>query len=1071
MSNLGLLRRDLFRSSAMALALLAMPTSLSAQNTDEDGEEANQDVEEVVVTGSRLKRSTFNSASPVQIISGEVSRDIGLFDLTEVLQQATQTTGQQITNEFNNFVLDNGTGATTVGLRGLGPERTLVLINGRRLASAGIGGAPGSPDLTLLPSVLVSSIETLLDGASAVYGSDAIAGVVNAKLRTDVQGFEVEASSQLTEAGGGEEYTVGVLYGDSGKNWRFTVAGEFFDRKAQTFGQNPFFNGCDEVLFEDQQGNLLTENRSATSGSLLPGNGASSCRVSATNRIFETTGVLGSIYYTPGSTNINIPNFSDTSIGIGLTGFLVPGTFALYDADGDGVDDRAVFDGDGDGLADVRFTDPRYNYNLSETAQNAHLLSAQQRVSLFFDGAYQFEDENDTEVYAEASYTKRETFVYSPGAQLFPTVSASNPFNPVGVNGADAFGPFPAFAAGPVDALPIFQLNGDRDSQDAEIELFRFTAGIQGNIGAFDNVLGGGWSYDVYGSYSKSIGREVQAGLHAERFALSLDTTIEDPNNPGSFICGEDADGDSVPDGTDGCVPVNVFADSIFQAGGGDFATQAEADYLFVDRTFRTEVEQTIFNASIQGNVFTLPWNDETVPFLIGFEYRDDSINSIGNDIANDGLLENFFSDKGAVGSRQLYEAFAETSINLTPNVVLDLSGRLTDESAFDPAFTYSAKLFYQPNDVLTIRSTYGTSYRAPNLRERFLLGTTGFVTVTDPCVVPDDARITDITDPTGTQTYDPTGDNRDAQTLAACSGTGLDPLSLGLEDGSGSGFTSRTGVEVSSGGSDDVGPEEGRTITAGIVLRQPFTDAFDFEVAVTYYDIRITGGINEPTTGFVVDQCYDNDEDPNGTSEFCSFLERDATSGQLEFINRPFVNVGLETSKGFDINALYRQDFDLGSDTLGVTVDVRATNTTERFFDILGNTDDNTGEITTPKWRASALLSLNYKDFRLNWSTRWIQGGIVDEPTDFTNNSIACPLEGELCRPISSTPNYDVHTVSLSYTYDSDYTINFGVRNVFNTSPPRVDRTDVFSVNNNPIGVGYDTRGRSFFATVRAKF
>jgi len=1061
-------RQKLLCSSAIALAITATSTNLSAQ---EEAEEEVREVEEVVVTGSRLKRTTFNSASPIQIISGEVSRDIGLFDTTEILQQSTQATGLQIDNTFNGFVLDGGTGATTIGLRGLGPERTLVLINGRRLASAGIGGAPGSPDLSLLPSVLVSSIETLLDGASAVYGSDAIAGVVNAKLRTDVQGFEVEGSARLTESGGGEEYTVGALYGDSGENWRFTLAGEFFDRSAQTFAQNPYFAGCNEVLFEDQQGNRLTENRSGISGSGLPGNGASSCRVSATNRIFEGTGVLGSIYYTPGSSNINIPNFSDTSIGIGLAGFLAPGSFALYDSDGDGVDDRAVLDGDGDGLTDVRFTDPRYNFNVSDTAQQAHFISSQRRVSLFFDGAYQLADENDTELFAEASYTKRETFVFNPGAQLFPTVSASNPFNPVGVDGADAFGAFPAFASGPTTAIPIFQLRGDRDTQDAEIELYRITAGVRGNIGLLDDFLGGGWSYEAYGSYSKSVGREVQTGLHSERLALSLDTTIEDPDSPGSFICGVDGDGDNVPDGTDGCVPVNVFADSIFQAGGGNFATQAEADYLFVERTFRTEVEQTIINASMQGDVFALPWNDQAVPFLLGFEYRDDAIDSIGNDIANDGLLENFFSDRGAVGSRQLYEVFAETSLNIAKDFVVDLSARVTDESNFDPAFTYSVKALYQPAEFVTFRGTYGTSYRAPNLRERFLLGTTGFTSFTDPCVVPADARITDITDPTAPQTYDPTGDTREAQTLGACSGSGVDPLSLGLDNGTGNGFNALTGVEVSSGGSENVGEEEGRTFTAGIVLRQPFTDKFDLELAVTYYDIRITGGINEPSTAFVVGQCYDNDEEPDGTSEFCGFLERDGATGQLEFINRPFVNVGLETSKGFDINALYRQDFEIGNDTLGVTLDVRATNTRERFFDILGNTDDNVGEITTPEWRATALLSLNYQDFRLNWSTRWIQGGIVDEPTDFDSNGTACPLVTDLCRPISSTPNYDVHTLSMTYTYDDAYTVNIGVRNIFDQAPPRVDGTDVFALNNNPLGVGYDTRGRSFFATVRAKF
>nr|WP_281501591.1 TonB-dependent receptor [Kordiimonas laminariae] len=1035
-----------------------------------------------------MKKNAFSSVSPIQIISGEQSREIGFFAATDILQTTTQASGQQINNTFNNFVLDNGTGAATVGFRGLGADRTLVLVNGRRLAPAGVGGAPGVADTNLIPSVLVSSIENLFDGASAVYGSDAVAGVTNVILKKDVEGFEVEATTDIPEAGGGDSYTIGALYGDRGDNWNFTVAAEYFSRSAQSFAQNPFINACDEVLFEGPNGEIFNENQSQFSGSRIPGNGSTACNTIANNRIIVRN--FGSIYFTEGSSNIGIPNFSEVNLPASFAGNFPDANRVPFDSNGDGVideTDRFVVDGNGDGLVDVPFTDPRFNYGLSDLANSADIIQKLERKLVYFNGEYQFEDANDTEVFIEASYAHRDSPSFTGPGLIFPVVGANNPFNPVGVNGVDLNAGLietnedgttsPASAFGPTTAQPVIRILGDRDLADAEVEQFRVIGGIRGNIGALDNFLDGNWSYEVYGSYARSNGDEVFRGLDAARLDLSLTTTIEDPDNAGSFICGADGDGDGVPDGTDGCVPVNLFASSLYQANGGTFATQAEADYLFIERIFRTEVEQTVFNGVVQGDLFALPWNDESLPILVGLEYREDSINSVGNDVATEGLLLNFFSDQGAIGKRYLFEAFAETAFNVVRDVPLiqslDVEGsvRMTDEEFSPVAFTYSGKARWQITDAFTVRGTYGTSYRTPNLRERFLLGTTGFLNVTDPCVVPLDARVSDPTDPTVPETYDASGDEREARVLAACSANGVDPTALGLDDGTGNGFNQLGNSEVSAGGSTLSTEERSRSWTLGVVFDQPFTDAFDLRLSATYYNIRITDGINEPGANFVINQCFDNDEAPNGDSQFCNFIARDE-DGQIDFVNRPFVNVGVETSKGIDFNLYYNQRFDLGlDDDLSVTVDTTATYVDELFFSSLGVEDDNAGEIRNPRWRASGTLRLGYKDFSLTWLTRWIQGATVDNPTDFATDNVACPFTGQICRPISSTTNYDVHNVSFSWNINENYFVNFGVRNVFDTSPPLVDDTDVFTSFNNPIGTGYNTSGRSFFASVRAKF
>ena len=185
-------------------------------SAQEDGGVAGgDDIEEVVVTGSRLKRSTYTSISPLQIIDAEVSREAGLVDSEEILQKSVQASGAQIDSTYVGYVLDNGPGAATVDLRGLSSDRTLILINGRRVAPAGVGGAPSSPDVGLVPGILVQDYELLLDGASSIYGSDAIAGVGNVILRKDFDGLEVSLyGSQYQEANDTDYSNMAVTWGE-----------------------------------------------------------------------------------------------------------------------------------------------------------------------------------------------------------------------------------------------------------------------------------------------------------------------------------------------------------------------------------------------------------------------------------------------------------------------------------------------------------------------------------------------------------------------------------------------------------------------------------------------------------------------------------------------------------------------------------------------------------------------------------------------------------------------------------------------------------------------------------------
>ncbi|NBC19512.1 MAG: TonB-dependent receptor, partial [Alphaproteobacteria bacterium] len=692
-------------------------------NTEEETEGDESRQETVTVIGSRLKRDEYSSIAPVQVIQADVQRDKGLVDATSILQSTSASAGQQIDASFAGFVLDNGPGATTADLRGLGPGRTLTLLNGRRLAPAGVEGAPSSPDLNLIPGGLVESYDLLLDGASSIYGSDAVAGVINATLRKDFDGLEIEAFRTMPEDGGGEETQINLTWGVNGDRGFAGFGAEFFDRTTIRLSDRGFSNQCERNVEITEDGEIRNTDVSLPLD--FPGMGESPCdyfplasRLSV--RSLPGGNQYGSLYYTPGSTNTGIPNFSES----GLFG--------------------AVVDGNGDGLADFSFYD--YTTNGTKEDRAADLVAGVETLSLFSYGEYTLE--NDITAYYEASFAQRESEINSGLPQLFPIVPADNPFNICNIEagGSDCgalynqsivniFGA-PLSAFGLVDAVegvnydvqPIVTVRGDRGNTSVDVAQYRAVAGFKGDLPFEMPVIGHTWDYDVYASYSRSDGSSIRRGVRDDRLQLSLSTTIEDPDNPGQFICGLDVDGDGVPDPSatpGGCVPINMFAPSLYETRVGDFETPEQRDFVLGRRTFDTVYEQTVLSAVTTGDLFELPGG--TAAGAVGFEYRQDTIDSRPDDVAADGLFFGFFNDQGASGSKDLYEAFAEIELPIVANqpgfyeLTTNLSGRWTEEEFYGAAWTYSGKLGWRPVEFIQVSGTVGTSFRAPNVREQFL--------------------------------------------------------------------------------------------------------------------------------------------------------------------------------------------------------------------------------------------------------------------------------------------------------------------------------------------------------------
>lgn len=1057
-----------FRGKWLAAAIAGvLANGLMAQDDDASAsaeaaaskDEAKLELQEITVTGSRIRRDEFSSVAPIQILDGAFSREVGLIDTAAILQSTSQATGQQIDNTFSAFVLDNGPGSSQVNLRGLGPERVLVMLNSKRLAPAGVGGAPTSPDLNTIPSIMVDRVDLLLDGASSVYGSDAVSGVANVIMRRDFDGFEIEGNATQPSESGGEETAVAFAWGKTTDKSNFGIGVEYYDRKTIKLRDRKFTSQCDRFLYEDENGRPVSNDTS-----LVPGTTIDPCKLTTINRVFIPVG-YGNVWYTPGTTNINIPNFSETELPVGFAAFNP--TINPIDIDGDGIPDTAVVDPDGNGLTEVDLKSSQYNFNGSEADRAGDLLTGLKRFNLYAYGEHEF---SSNTLYYELLYSRRETDLYAPGASIFPDVPEDNPYNPCnqsgfGTNCLDFFG----FNFGNLEVTPIVVIRGDRDRNDVKIDQTRLVVGTTGDLPGWSNDSGfGNWSYDAYVSHSFSKGTDRQRGILEAELNFSLQTSMIHPVT-GEVVCGTDADNDGIPDGAD-CVPVNMFAASIYQPGGGTFATQAETDYLFGDRTFKTEVDQTIASLVVQGEVATLPWNNTPIPLVLGAEFRRDAIDSIPNDVARDGLLIAFFKDGGAKGSRNIKELFIETEFQLieqnrwAKELSLNLAGRWTDESTYGSDTTYSIKTMYTPVDGISFRGTYGTSFRAPNAREQFLVGQSGFVAIADPCVVPTDARIPAI-NPNDPDVYDPTNDTRSQLTLDNCAANGVDPTALGLDGGQ-----STYSVEVLRKGGQQVqlniDPETSTSYTYGVVLEQTWSDNFDLRFGMTYYDIEVENSISLLGTQFVISDCYS--ESANNSSGFCRFIQRDA-DGFIDTVDSSFVNVNRETARGIDYNLYFEKDFVVSDRNLNVSLDVRYSRLLENLFEFEEASEDDAGTPIAPGSEGTFVLRAEYQDYSVNWRASFIEGE-QDENADFDEYE-PCTNAALLCRPRAYTDDVWVHTLSATWA-PNDFEVTLGVRNLFDEQPSLLDG-DVpeTQYNNLPLGVGYDVFGRSYFAAMKYKF
>jgi iron complex outermembrane receptor protein len=655
--------------------------------------EGAQHAETVTVTGSRIQRDTFNSVSPVQIITREESTLAGFNNTTSVLQSTAVTAGgPQINNAFGGFVVDGGPGVNTISLRGLGTTRTLVLLNGRRVAPAGSRGSVGSADLNVLPTAIIDHIEILKDGASSIYGSDAVAGVINIITRKNITGVTVEGQYNTTEHGGGDEQRYSLTAGHTFDRGYVSGSIELYRRSELTWGDRDWMACQTDYRRTSVNGTVGDWN---SRDFIDPLTGKPKCY-----------GITGT-----GNNGVTINTIGTGTIaGVGAAGSV--GTSFNRWRPNSGISTGLVgFEGVGGGANNINVRD-----TFDPRMMNQSLISPAELKTGFVQGAYDLKALGNAEVYGELLAHKRESHQVGY-RQLSLDYARGSPLIPAGLASVPNLQSAPTLITNglPLQIRAFIGFGNYTSAQDIDYD--KGLAGIRGNLPFGD------WKYDASASFAKSKATYMFEQWLTNRLAQSLDV-VAGPN--GTFVCRNPANG---------CVAAPVLSTQVING----VLPQAWRDWTFMPDTGNTTYKETTAVLNTTGSLFQLPHG--RVKGALGFEYRRADIDdepSINMQTAN---VYNFSSAAITKGKDSVWETYGElevpvlAGINFAEELTINVSGRYTHYKSYGGDSTYKAGFLYTPVKAISLRGSHGTSYRAPALFEQYLGSTSGFLAnTTDPC-------------------------------------------------------------------------------------------------------------------------------------------------------------------------------------------------------------------------------------------------------------------------------------------------------------------------------------------------
>ncbi|MEJ2816957.1 MULTISPECIES: TonB-dependent receptor [unclassified Caulobacter] len=955
---------------AGVIALSAAPTAF-AQTSSSSTASSDSEVEALVVTGSRIKRNEYTSASPIQVITSEQSTLQGLADTGDILQKSSAASGSfQSNNLLTGYVITGGENISSISLRGLGANRTLVLLNGRRLAPAGQGGTVGPVDLNVLPSSIIDRTEILKDGASSIYGSDAVAGVVNIMTKKDFDGVELNVYGSVPARGEGETYRISGTAGKVFDKGYINLTADYNEQKALKVKDRKYTSCAEDYRFDAVTGERVDF--------IDPATGHYKC-YNAVNNAWQAADVYGGIFqYDP--TLSKAPPGGYPAAGLTTRGFLPDWVRAAR--------------------AGQPATYPYANYD-NAAYQNSDAISPVKRGTIYLTGSYDITP--NVEAYTEVLLNRRKSSGTSI-MYLFETVSGDNPNNSVAA-GLQAGG-----ASG--DAIPLILLP---HFQRETIDYGRVVGGLRGTIngaGFLNN-----WDWDVYGQYGKSDAKYTSDFIYADRVYATT----------GGSGLGCDPSEITISGGS--CMNIDYFNPNVL-AGN---LTPAQKAFLIGQETGTTKYTQYSFEGSISGDLFTLPAGPVGAAF--GATYRKDKLDDTPGFNAQNANYWGYSTAGRTAGSDDVKEIYGELAIPIFKDLPaiekldLSLSGRYTDYKSYGSDETYKVGLNWQLSSAFRIRSSYGTSFRAPALYELYLADQTSFFNGVDPC-----------------RRWGESTNTRLQQNCAAA----------GIPDDY---VESSTPLVSTGGGVGRLKAETSKAATFGVIWTPSF---MDLSLALDYFDIEVNNEVANFGAGNILNACYGGNNYPN---DFCSLFNRDPVSHDVTIINDNYLNVASQKNRGLDFNSRYQHEFTAGK----LTIDGQFTWQFEDVTNLLegGEPDDHNGETTEPDFTGVINTRFDHNDWTVNWAvdmygkasdTELIDGGDIHSSTRYNKNLYS--------KQYTEFTAY--HSLTVRKKFDN-LSVQLGVLNVFDELPPAQSagqfRIGVSALN------AYDLRGRRFVFEINKRW
>ncbi len=1025
--------RSLQQAVRFALATVtatAGVTTLHAQAAPAQAETTAAPLAEVVVTGSRIQTPNETAISPITTVSATDIQATGLTRVEDVLNNLPM-----VFAGMNSTVSNGSTGTASVDLRGLGANRTLVLVNGRRLGPGQDSGT-NEADINQIPTALIERVDVLTGGASSVYGADAVAGVVNFILNTHFEGVKIDTSYnfyqhnnndngiQSVVTGAGDVLPPGNVNTGFDKNVSIIVGSNFADNKGNATA----------YLTYDNQGATLESQYDYSACTLGNANGAGNpfggyvCGGSGTSAHGEFLGLgntsSGTVFddtVDPNTgvfrpfTNADLYNYGAINFFLRPNERWTAGTFLNYDINPNVTAYMDIMWTRNTTAAQIAASGSFFSPVFVPCADP--LLSAQEASVICAPG--------NAAAQAAAGFQTGETVngTTYPGASFY--LGRRN-----------------------VEGLPRIT-NQQSDS-------IHLTTGLKGGFAD-------AWTYDVYAQRSTVDASEdivnflytpaVTAAMNVITGPALLPNGQKNPN-AGQPECVAAYTG-TIP----GCVPWNVW-----HPGG---VTQSQLASLYVPQEDQGNVVENVVSGSVTGDLgkygVKLPTAEDGMQFNVGAEYRSES------SVVNPDFIEQQGAAAGegdggpatpVAGDFHVSEMFTEMNLPLVQHapfadsLAMDAGYRYSSYTMGFNTSTYKLGLEWAPVKDIRFRTSYNRAVRAPNILELYSPQAVSLDGTEDPCAGT-------------TPSFSPT----------QCAHTGVSAAQYGHISvnpaGQYNGFT---------GGNPDLKPETADTYGVGFVLQPRVLP--NLSVSVDYFDIKIKDVINGIGENTILENCATTDN-----PLFCSLIHRSPGNGSLwlsqygpsaGYVVDTTQNLGSLSTKGVDAKASYRQPLPaLGSLLLSLEGTYLKSLATQPFpggpsYDCVGLFGGTCGAPNS-KWRHVMNATWSTPWDALNITLRWRYIGSADSQETSSNPQLAGVVPG-----VASVSAYNYLDMTADWALYKSIRMQVGINNIFDKNPPLFIGTDcpviatgpsASDCNGNTFAGTYDALGRYIFIHLSAQF